>query len=85
MMLYLMLVGRLPERGMQVMLYAAMGIFLVRSVVYSVEKKIHRIEMIAVIIFWAWYYVVFHLLVSAYISLCSRQRRCRRSKMGREL
>lgn len=31
MMLYLMLAGRLPERGMQVILYGAMGIFLVAA------------------------------------------------------
>lgn len=51
MMLYLMLVGRLPERGMQVMLYAAMGIFLVKVSSIHVEKRVHKIEMIAVIIF----------------------------------
>lgn len=51
MMLYLMLVGRLPERGMQVMLYATMGILCVRAASIQVEKKVYRIEMILVIVF----------------------------------
>ena len=51
MMLYLMLVGRLPERGMQVMLYAAMGILLVRTASIRNEKKIHRIKMLLIVVF----------------------------------
>lgn len=51
MMLYLMLVGRLPERGMQVMLYAAMGILLVRASSVKTEQHMHKTGILLVILF----------------------------------
>lgn len=51
MMLYLILVGRLPERGMQVMLYAAMGILLVRASSVKTEKHMHKAGIVLVVLF----------------------------------
>ena len=51
MMLYLMLVGRLPERGMQTILYAVMGVLLVRASSVRAEKSMHKVGMLLVLIF----------------------------------
>ena len=52
MMLYLILVGRLPERGMQVMLYAAMGILLVEASSVKTEKHTHKAGIVVVLFFF---------------------------------
>ena len=49
-MLYLMLLGRLPERGMQVVLYAAMGILVVESVVEHPKYKFKIIPSLIIIL-----------------------------------
>ena len=49
-MLYLMLLGRLPERGMQVVLYAVMGILVVESVVEYRKSKYRIIFNIVVVL-----------------------------------
>ena len=51
MMLYLMLVGRLPERGMQAILYAAMGVLLVRASSVRTEKSMHKAGTLLVVVF----------------------------------
>ena len=49
-MLYLMILGRLPERGMQVVVYAVMGILVTESVVEHRESKYGIIFKAAVIL-----------------------------------